>query len=196
MKKERETIHHHSNSDKKKKHKYRWVGATALAGILAIGGAGWVFSVQTKKTDDISSDEINQRTVQFNKAIKAKITLEKVKPAELFKAFTVMNLQPSAVKKLQADIQHGKTKLAWITVWDDYAEDGDIINIQAGGFNSQISLLNEKQKMAIPINQGNVTITGVADGGGGITLGFLTSTGAISLPVIAVGQTIIIPTIK
>ena len=105
-----------------------------------------------------------------------------------------MNLQANQIKALEADIKIGKIKLAWITVWDDMSVDGDIINIQAGGFSSQISLTHEKQKMAVPINSNGVTITGVADGGGGITLGFLTSSGAMNLPVIATGQTISIPT--
>ena len=180
----------------KPESKKSWLGVTLLTSILALGGIGAYYFSQTANNDNLSDDKISQRQKDFDTAIKTKVTLEEVKKTELFKAFAIMNLQPSAVKILQADIQHGKTKLAWITVWDDLAEDGDIINIQAGGFNAQISLMNNPQKIAVPINQGEIKIVGVADGGGGITLGFKTTTGAISLPLIAVGQTITIPTRK
>ena len=173
------------------------LGAVIFATLLAIGGGGWLMSQGlSPTTDNLTTKEISKRQEAFDKAVKAQITLKEVQPAELFKAYSAMKLQPGAIKQLEADIQHGKTKLAWITVWDDRYEDGDIINIQAGGFSSQVSLLNAKQTTAIPINQGDVTITGVADGGGGITLGFLTSKGTLSLPVIAPGQTIIIPAAK
>lgn len=187
---EQKIIPSHRQEDKKKQKKNGWIGVSILAAIIAFGGGSWWLSGSASK-DDLSTSEITQRQQSFEQA--GSFQLEEVAPAELFKAYSAMNLKANEIKALEADIKHGTVKLAWITVWDNQAVDGDIINIQAGGFSSQISLTHEKQRMAIPINQGEVTITGIADGSGGITLGFYTTNGTVSLPVIAPGQTVVLP---
>jgi hypothetical protein len=73
--------------------------------------------------------------------------------------------------------------LAWIELWDIRDEDGDQVIIDSGGEKIQIQLLHQHNRVAIPMPQdGFVTIEGVYDGGGGITIGIQTGRGQIRLP--------------
>jgi len=177
--------------------KKRGIVGVAVLGVLAlVGVAVWfVFGADKNtalKPDVLTGEEIRLRQEAFEQS--AAIQLEPVKKTDLFKAFTSMKLRQRDVQKLEADMQDGSVWLAWITVWDDVAEDGDVIKIDAGGFTRVVALSGAKQSIAIPVNHGSVAIVGIEDGGGGITTAISSNGSILRVPVIAEGQRVVIPT--
>ena len=70
-------------------------------------------------------------------------------------------------EQLRSDIDKGHVKLAWLTLWDTHAEDGDILRFEStASFPIEVMALNAKTTIAIPYPaDGNVVVTGVRDGG-------------------------------
>jgi hypothetical protein len=82
-------------------------------------------------------------------------------------------------------------RLAWITLWDTDAEDGDTVRIDSAGFSQTVVLSNTPMTIAVPvISDGDVQITGAHDGTGGITVGVASGGAKIAFPIMSVGQTL------
>lgn len=81
-------------------------------------------------------------------------------------------------------------RLAWITLWDTDAEDGDAVRIDSHGYSRTVVLTKQPITFAIPVPiTGNVNITGIRDGeGGGITVGLASGTSKVVFPIMSVGQ--------
>lgn len=78
--------------------------------------------------------------------------------------------QPANESKLV--LEEEVTRLVWIDLWDFADQDGDIVEISSAGYKVQVNLLKTPNRVAVPVNFSHiVTLTGVTDGGGGITLG-------------------------
>ncbi|MBI3374540.1 MAG: hypothetical protein HY017_22675 [Betaproteobacteria bacterium] len=87
-------------------------------------------------------------------------------------------------------------RLAWITLWDTDAEDGDTVRIDSSGFSSVVTLANTPVTFAVPVpDQGVINVTGVHDGGGGITIGAMSGARRVALPVMSLGQVLGIPVV-
>lgn len=97
-------------------------------------------------------------------------------------------------EELQAHVQ-ASDRLVWIEVFDDCAEDEDIVNIRTFSYSQNIPLFNVPTRVAIGLSPGekNITVTGIEDGGGGITVAIKTEGRLLPLPVMKPGQTILIP---
>ncbi len=83
-------------------------------------------------------------------------------------------------------------RLAWITLWDTDAEDGDAVRIDSQGYSRMITLTKQPVTFAIPVPlDGVVKVTGIRDGeGGGITVGFASGASRAAFPIMSVGQTL------
>lgn len=83
-------------------------------------------------------------------------------------------------------------RLAWITLLDTDAEDGDTVRIDSQGYSRTIVLTKQPLTFAIPVpTNGAISITGVRDGeGGGITVGLASGDLKALLPIMSEGQTL------
>jgi hypothetical protein len=99
---------------------------------------------------------------------------------------------PEADKaRLKEKLADGSVRLAAVTLWDNHAEDGDVVDLAAAGFSQRLTILHKPKIFFLPLQPGgSVLITGVRDGGGGITLGVSTILGPVPLPPLAVGQSV------
>jgi hypothetical protein len=81
-------------------------------------------------------------------------------------------------------------RLAWVTLWDTDAEDGDVVRIDSQGYSRTVVLKKQPMTFAIPVPaDGHVRITGVRDGeGGGVTVGLASGATQAILPIMSVGQ--------
>ena len=78
-----------------------------------------------------------------------------------------------------------------LVLWDNVAEDGDVVQVSSLGYSQTITITHAPQTVYFPAQYDvPVTITGIHDGGGGITLGFTGSGQPVSLPVMTEGQVI------
>jgi hypothetical protein len=98
--------------------------------------------------------------------------------------------QAIAPAHLSQPAQHNR--LAWITLWDTDAEDGDAVRIDSQGYSRTVTLAKQPVTFAIPVPlDGVVKVTGIRDGeGGGITVGFASGASRAAFPIMSVGQTL------
>ena len=86
---------------------------------------------------------------------------------------------------LAKDIQDKKVDMVAIGFYDDCAVDGDTVEVLAGGVDIVIPLNHQVQYVLVPVPHGGsaeVTIQGLKDGTGGITLGMVTPAGVVHMP--------------
>ena len=104
--------------------------------------------------------------------------------------------KPTISHGLAEDLKGGKMKLYNVKLWDSCAQDGDIVEIMVDGKPfCHVLLANAPQDVAVPVPvSGNpqITLRGVTDGGGGITVGCQTSGGQYFADVFAPGESIIL----
>lgn len=91
-------------------------------------------------------------------------------------------------------ITAGKNKLTELTLWDDVAEDGDVVSISTAGIRQEIPIMHEPTKVLLPLVAGQpIMLTGVKDGGGGITVAIGNGNVPLANPVMKEGETLSIP---
>ena len=158
--------------------------AVAAAGGLAVLATGWFISGRT--TSDALTPAVQQaRQVAFDQA--APLVLPPVAPQERAAALDAMQL-PDAQRQ---DFERQRADLVWLTLWDDVAEDGDVVTVTSDGFSQAIRLTHAPFRLALPRpRSGLVVVTGTFDGGGGITVALAADQVRLAVPVLAVGQRI------
>lgn len=105
-----------------------------------------------------------------------------------------MNLPASVKGTMASKIAAGSLRLVAVKLWDTDGEDGDAVLIKTDDAEIEVDLLNKRQRVVLPVENGNMTMIGLRDGQGGITVGIETDDGTEALtPNIAVGETVIIP---
>jgi hypothetical protein len=95
-------------------------------------------------------------------------------------------------EKVRTELADGKLRLGWITVLDNYEEDGDWVRIGGAGFQQDVRLLHKPYTMAVPYLPGMpVTVTGLVDGGGGdITVSVSVGSAVVSLKPLKTGEVV------
>ena len=110
------------------------------------------------------------------------------------KTALAQNIVPTADSQTQAAQpawDKGGQQMVELVLWDNVAEDGDVVQVSSLGYSQTIPITHAQQTVYFPAQYDvPVTITGIHDGGGGITLGFTGSGQPVSLPVMAEGQVI------
>lgn len=89
------------------------------------------------------------------------------------------------------EIKEGRKELYQIELFDCCHEDGDIVEVLVNGQSfAAVPIMHQGTMLSIPLDRGNNTITvrGVKDGGGGVTLSFRTSRGEYFARYMAVGE--------
>jgi hypothetical protein len=97
--------------------------------------------------------------------------------------------------KVREDVSQGRLRLAWITLSDNFDEDGDWVRLEAGGFRQDVRLLHSPYQVAVPYLPGSpITVTGLIDGAGGnITVTVYVGAARVSLKPLAQGEVLSIP---
>lgn len=141
----------------------------------------------------------------------APVKLELVRTDELQKALDTIPLNPQEKQQLVQDLTKqnpekqklpannapasltltDQPQLAWIELWDFAAQDGDIVQVTSGNYSIQVDLLKSPSKISVPVKDNFIQLTGVADGGGGITVGV--NTGNAQQLIIKPGTQFLLP---
>jgi hypothetical protein len=99
--------------------------------------------------------------------------------------------QIAADSELATALRDGRSELFQIELFDCCDEDGDIVEVTVNGSSfATVPIMHGGTMLSIPLQQGSnrVTIRGVQDGGGGVTLSFRTSRGEYFAQAMRVGQ--------
>jgi hypothetical protein len=83
-------------------------------------------------------------------------------------------------------------RLAWVTLWDTDAEDGDVVRLDSEGYSRTVTLAKKPVTFAVPVpRDGIIKVTGIRDGeGGGITVGLASGASQAVFPIMSEGQTL------
>lgn len=168
------------------------LGAALVFGLGAGLSAFW----SEHSRDHLSSAE--QARLQAEFAAASPLRLTPVTLGEQSAALDSMQLpapeRAELARELAVHTGDRRTTLAWLELWDFASQDGDVVRVSSSGYERQVPILNAPTRLAIPVVDGvPVTVTGVYDGGGGITLGVRSGAMPMSLPVLAPGAALVVP---
>ena len=171
----------------------------ALAAAVAIG-AGAYFGLQGGSSDggvdQISAQESQTLQQQYTAMLAAGgIEVDMVGADEIDQAVASMPVSVEQRAEVHQKVQSGQMRLAWLTLWDTHAQDGDILRFESdASLPVEVTALNAPTTLAIPFPaSGMVKVTGVVDGGGGITIGLKSGAAQITWPTMQPGDTLNLP---
>ncbi|MCB1838786.1 MAG: hypothetical protein KDI61_00800 [Alphaproteobacteria bacterium] len=193
------------NPLKDKPEHWKFLLAATFIGCIAFSGLSLLHQgkssinipadpVISQKGDSVGPDEkalIDGHFMTYTaKLLPLDLTDKKIK-AEFMRS----PLYPDDEKSsLLEDVESGKRDLTAVVLWDNFDQDGDVVSIESAGVILEVPLYHAPVTVFLPYVPGvPLLVHGVHDGGGGITAAIETSSGAIPLPVMAVGQTISLP---
>jgi len=145
----------------------------------------------------VPSDDLSKRYINHTQKASSNIYFSDIdksqKAVSLLRKGTppleLANL-PSYMKK---KINDEDLKVYSITLFDDCAEDGDVVRVSVNNLNlGDVLLTNAGSTIYVPLSSGynRLTVTGVKDGRGGITVTFQTSQGLFYSKVMQPGESV------
>lgn len=197
-------LEHDSRLLKSKSKPTSTIKIIAVAMLLTLGLGSGGSALWSRFHGDHVSEE-NKREIVAKFSATRSIALKTIPISEIERALLSMKLdaqqkdllakqlaQNSVASAVQA--QELPIKLAWVELWDFASEDGDIVKISSAGYSVDVPIAKAPQRFAVPVDGSlMLTIVGIRDGGGGITLGIHSDAEPLLLPVLSVGQSLNIP---
>jgi hypothetical protein len=169
-----------------------------LVGILAVAGSGFALSkwINPLPADRLDAQEQQRLESEFTR-LRA-VRLVKVEKSDEDAVLDTMRLDPAVRQQLKRAIDRSgsgnESSLAWVSLWDFAAQDGDVVSLSSAGYTITVPLENKPAEFAVPVDASRqIQITGLHDGGGGITVGIKSGNSGVSMPVLAEGQSRSIP---
>lgn len=156
------------------------VGGAALAGAI-------VPHFLARTSDEVPPAEARRRAAILEAAQPLK--LELVTPAQTDAALRSLALEPEQEAAIRRDVLAGQTRLAWLSLFDSDAEDGDVVTVESAGLRHTMLLTRQPVAVALCLPaSGRITLVGVDQGrGGGVTVGIVAGAATYKLPPLAVG---------
>jgi hypothetical protein len=170
-----------------------WVGVAVLGAIAIASVMPRVAAMVGIGADRVPPAVATIRQNTFEAIAATGVRLERVPAEKISQVLGEMRLDATSQAVLIQEIKAGRAALAFVRLWDDQTEDGDVIQVTSGGYSVAVNLTKTGTTIAVPLVGTPITISGKHDGGGGITAGMETSSGELFTPVIGVGQTLRIP---
>jgi hypothetical protein len=169
------------------------IGAALL--VAAFGVFGFANLVPASQGDRISGAESARLADNYRAARGTLLPVDvsdRDRKAELLRVLPIPRMQ---AERLMAMVESGERMLGWLTLWDNFDEDGDVVSVSAAGFTQSVALRHVPVRILVPYVPGQpVFLTGERDGGGGgVTAAVELSSGPLPLPPLAVGQTVALP---
>jgi len=174
-----------------------WIllSALAVAGVLAL-----VPFVVTDKaaglTDNVTDSKRQEMQQAFDEALArntvfaASVELEKAKPT-IAATFDAPIAEP-----IVEDAEQGLTEIVYLTVFDNWDQDGDVVRIANGLIDVTVPIWHAESTIPIPVSSSHPTVTlhALKDGGGGVTVGVRTADGTlVPIPPLPPGASVTLP---
>ena len=169
-----------------------------MAAVVVAIGLGAFFGLGGGAADQITEAEVQSRQSAYSTLVAGTgMPLTYVAAEDVDTAIADMpeSVSQEQREELRQKVDSGQVKLAWLSLWDTHAEDGDILRFESSGsFPIEVMALNARTTIAIPFPaDGLVKVTGVTDGGGGITIALESGATQIAWPTMAPGDTLDLP---
>ncbi|KPA13557.1 hypothetical protein MHK_006222 [Candidatus Magnetomorum sp. HK-1] len=172
---------------KKSKNNLAFIVGGVLLSVFLIRG------LQPAATDELSRNYKYHKNNPSNQIQMTERDLDEKTVSLLKKGIMPPNLKhlPWGYKK---QIQKGNVKIYAVTLFDNCAEDGDVVRVKVNGIDlGEVPLTHAGATVSVPLSSsGNdvMSVIGVKDGQGGITVTFRTSQGEYYSKVMQPGETI------
>jgi len=162
---------------------------------IGLVGAGLGYVYAPPSGDHLSEQQ--KATIAGDFAKIRAVRLTPVTTADWGSALDTMKLTPQARSELEKNLSpsaatkqgSNSSRLVWLELRDFASEDGDVVQIASEGYQVEVPLFNAPTRIAVPVGaQGVLTIRGVHDGGGGITVALKSWDKPIPLPLMQEGQ--------
>ena len=110
-----------------------------------------------------------------NTVFAASVELEEAKPT-IAATFDAPIAEP-----IVEDAERGLTKIVYLTVFDNWDQDGDVVRIANGLIDVTVPIWHAESTIPIPVSSSHPTVTlhALKDGGGGVTVGVRTADGTL-----------------
>jgi hypothetical protein len=169
--------------------------AVAAAGLLAASSIIWVpRHLGGSEADKLSAEQVAELTASFQTAMADLPLADLSTPEKRAEVAAALQLPEAETEQILQSAEQGLTRLVWVTVWDNYAEDGDVIHLSSEGYGLTVPIMNAPVTVVLPAPAGGrIRVTGVTDGGGGITVAVKTNSGHIPFPPLEPGQSVDLP---
>lgn len=174
-----------------------WFRMAIMAAAVAVVGVGAY--VGLSGGGDSVTDQENQSRIAAHQTLLASsglpLTLVGADDVDAAIASLPDTVRQETREELRQKVNEGRLQLAWVTLWDTHVEDGDILRFQSSAsIPIDVMALNAKTTLAIPYPaDGNVVVTGVKDGGGGITIALESGATTIAWPTMQPGDQLNLP---
>ena len=166
-------------------------GLALLAGFAAYG---FVSGATPSKGDRVSNGAATKLAADFGRGKGSLMPVDGLQENRRSQLINAMKLPRNQAVRLLDMVANGERSIGWLTLWDNFDEDGDVVSVTAAGVTQTVALTHAPVRIPIAYVPGQpVYVTGEHDGGGGITVAVELSTGPLPLPLLAVGQTIALP---
>ncbi|WP_411882083.1 hypothetical protein [Polaromonas sp. YR568] len=175
--------------------------------VVAIGGFGLTRLYPPSIPDQVGHAEVKERSEAFAKlgrlavpvipqektaAVLASMGLKPTELDALSKAVAQPETAPAPGSSPAAGAQ--KVSLVELVLWDTHAADGDMVRVTSAGYTRDVLLEKIPTVIHVPgTGTGVIQVTGLKDGGGGITLGIKGSQQSVLMPIMSEGQTLSLP---
>lgn len=167
-----------------------------VPGLTTTVGDGPMWTAAIAQSDNQLSDK-DWQTRKDEYASKKAQVLSKldVIPVSIALPYIDQTVQePAKREELKKAVQENRVQMKALGFWDDVIIDGDVIVVSGGGVTARVPLVKRVQYVMIPVPVGGgqtvVTVTGVIDGGGGVTQGIMTPGGVMPAPYLEEGQSL------
>ena len=168
------------------------LGISLLATVAAVGvflGASSLISL-TPTEDPAPTEAKKQELAQNQDGLRRSgVQTTRLSPGEL----QAMTLSPALVTAAGV---LGESEYRAIQVYDSQALDGDEVLVSANGHEEKVYLTKSATSVLLPYRKfgsNQVTITAVVDGGGGVTLGVISSGSKVPLSPLVPGSNVVLP---
>jgi hypothetical protein len=157
------------------------------------GGVKFVSSLTLPDRDPATAKAVTQEVSQGNDqaATKALQAAQHIPELKDFQGNPCPRREPEITPELKKEVLDKQPEFVRLTLYDACDEDGDVVEVLVNGISFAVVPLTHKgAELCIPVPQGGgrITLRGVRDGVGGITVGGRTSRGDIFWAAMRVGE--------
>ena len=170
--------------------------ATRAKAVAVIAVAAAVAATVFPATDDLTPAQDQARIDAYQAAVPLPLALVNLAdPAEREEALRSLGLTQAETRTLEHNLQAATERLVWLDVFDDCREDGDVVAIRTLRYYREIPIVHAPTQIAVPVSAAEqaISLTGVYDGGGGITVAIRLNGQMVPVPRLRPGQTLSIP---
>jgi hypothetical protein len=174
-----------------------WYGMATHGGTAPIGGniSAVAASAPTQKTFSVSNADLDQKATDELKALLSGDSTDSSKAADALHAVNAQSLRELGKTNPQMadDIKSGRRVLYRVHLLDFLDEDGDHAELFVNGVGlGDVYLRNAGTEILIPLAAGVPTqmklLATTDGGGGGVTVGFVSSLGEVRTRIMQVGE--------